>query len=118
MATGWAFFDARSIIQRTLIELRLSIGDLARLQTDAPLGRATLERVLRGERLLQNDEAQLLETLCSELRALHAEAQFPINYRDAQRVREILLARRMFSDTGMTAGVRALGCNGGQVEFE
>ncbi len=104
MATAFTYFDSRSVILRTLQELHLRVTDLARLQTDNPIPAWLIQRSLKGDRPLQIDEARRLEQLCRELRSLHEEAQFPINYKDAERVREILQQRQFSS-----AGARALG---------
>jgi len=108
MATAFTYFDTRSVVLRTLQELGLAVAEFARLQSDSPVPAWLLQRRLKGDRPLRIDEAQRLENLCRELRSLHEESALPINFRDASRVRAILVARRMADG----AGQRALGCDG------
>jgi len=63
-------FDTRSIVQRTLQDLRMSISQFSACQYENRIPRWTLERILNGSRSLERGEATQLEKFCKELREL------------------------------------------------
>ncbi len=70
MASAFPVFDSRSIVLRTISDLRMSIAQFANCQYENRIPRWTLERILNGSRSLDRAEATQLAKFCKELHEL------------------------------------------------
>ena len=74
--------------------MAISIADFSRLQRHNIVNRWNIERVLRGDRHLDQSEAEALQELCQELRDLAAAFPIPINWTEVGRIQNLLARRR------------------------
>ena len=86
---------AREKVMATLRDLQIPIVDFSKLQRHNPIiSKWQMERVVRGERVLDPYEAEALLELCQELRELAAAFSIPINWSETAIIQNILARRR------------------------
>ena len=90
MPVTFATFDTRSLVLRTISDLRMSISQFAACQYENKINRWTLERILNGSRQLEEGEGPQLEKFCRELRDLRQTFDVAPDWRDAAGVQSIL----------------------------
>jgi hypothetical protein len=99
-------FDIRTIIRKTLDDLRITLADFASLQERHPLSIWSLQRVMRGDRQLDHEEEENLAQLCRELKELAAAFEVGLDWRDTFAIRNLMRRRREMAQEQQNRGLR------------